>query len=265
MSSVTRDELKLLVFEVREGLPVDVVKAEAARLLGDVDLAAAVAEDAGLGRRTGLEREAVRLSYPSWMFESFTNDFGPRPARRSRGDELAGAHGLRVNTARVSREALTARLAEEHVVAKATPLAPAGLVLETRVNAFGLSAFQEASSRSWRGQPARRGARRAAARRPRRRRLRRRGRQDARDRRVDGEQGGCSRSTPTARSSRSLRRRARRAGLTNVAARPVTDEGTRCPPTPSLGVGSRARRRALLGAGHAAPEPEARWRSRRRP
>jgi len=99
MSSVTRDELKLLVFEVREGLPVDVVKAEAARLLGDVDLAAAVAEDAGLGRRTGLEREAVRLSYPSWMFESFTNDFGPRPAAAlAEAMNSRAPMALRVNT-----------------------------------------------------------------------------------------------------------------------------------------------------------------------
>src|SRR4029453_4826884 len=40
-------------------------------------------------------------------------------------------------------EALAAQLAEEHVVAHPTPLSPVGLVFETRVNAFGLSAFRD--------------------------------------------------------------------------------------------------------------------------
>ena len=60
---------------------------------------------------------------------------GDEPARAAR---RAGQH-----RSRISREALVARLAEEHVVARPTPLAPEGLVLETRVNAFGLSAFRD--------------------------------------------------------------------------------------------------------------------------
>jgi 16S rRNA (cytosine967-C5)-methyltransferase len=50
---------------------------------------------------------------------------------------------LRANTVKVSRDDLIARLAEENVVALPLPLAPAGVVLETRVNAFGLSAFRD--------------------------------------------------------------------------------------------------------------------------
>src|SRR5450432_2146710 len=145
LGPVARDELKLLVYEAREGLPLEAAQGEEARLLrGPVDFSGVVAEDAGLGKRAGLEREAVRLSYPSWMLETFRNDLGIEA-----GTALADAMNvrapmaLRVNTTRISREALAARLAEEHVIAKPTTLAPAGLVLETRVNAFALTAFQE--------------------------------------------------------------------------------------------------------------------------
>jgi 16S rRNA (cytosine967-C5)-methyltransferase len=48
-----------------------------------------------------------------------------------------------VNTARIDRDALAGRLGEEHVVARAAALSPVGLVFETRVNAFGLSAFRD--------------------------------------------------------------------------------------------------------------------------
>jgi hypothetical protein len=78
LGPVARDELKLLLFEAREGLPLEAAQAEARRLAGrDLDLARAVADDAGLGKRQGLEREALRLSYPTWMLETFANDFGP--------------------------------------------------------------------------------------------------------------------------------------------------------------------------------------------
>jgi len=114
LPQVARDAAKLLVYEVREGLPVEAAKAEAARMLGDdVDLALAAAEDAGLGRRAGLEREAVRLSYPTWLLEAFTNDFGPvGGAALAEAMNRRAPMALRVNTARISREALAARLAE---------------------------------------------------------------------------------------------------------------------------------------------------------
>ena len=50
---------------------------------------------------------------------------------------------LRVNTARTRRDTLIPQLEEEHVVARPAPLSPVGLVFETRVNAFGLSAFRD--------------------------------------------------------------------------------------------------------------------------
>jgi 16S rRNA (cytosine967-C5)-methyltransferase len=145
LSPANRQELKLLVYELRNGLPVDAVKAEVRRILRrDVDLAKVVADDAGLGRSAGLEREALRLSYPTWMMERFVTDLGDSDAFA-----LAGAMNerapltVRSNGVKASREELVARLAEEGVVARPTDLSPTGLLFETRVNAFGLSAFRD--------------------------------------------------------------------------------------------------------------------------
>lgn len=146
LSPVVRDQVKLLIYETREGLlPVDAAQAEAAALVrGRIDLRRAGDEDAGLGARGDLEREAVRLSYPTWMIERFVADLG-----RAGGLALADAMNrrapmaVRANTLRIDRQGLIARLAEEDVAARPAALAPAGVVLETRVNAFGLSAFRD--------------------------------------------------------------------------------------------------------------------------
>jgi 16S rRNA (cytosine967-C5)-methyltransferase len=264
LSSVARDELKLLIYEVREGLPVEAAQAEAERVARmDVDLDGALGEEAGLGRRSGLEREAVRLSYPTWMLETFMNDLGPEvgPAL-AEGMNHRAPMALRVNTARITREALVQRLAEEQVVAVPAKLSPAGLVLETRVNAFGLSAFQEGlfevmdegsqlvaelvapppggrvvdACAGAGGKTLALGAG-----------LANKGRLLALD--TDGKK------------LEELRRRARRAGLTNVAARAVTQEGTTLPTDARLGGWDRVLVDApCSGLGTLRRNPEARWR-----
>jgi 16S rRNA (cytosine967-C5)-methyltransferase len=258
-----RDELKLLVYEVREGLPVDAAKAEAARLLPDFDLARATGDDAGLGKRSGIEREAVRLSYPTWMLETFTNDLG-----MDAGLAMAAAMNtrapmaLRVNTARISREALAARLAEEHVTSRPTALSPEGLVLETRVNAFGLSAFQDglfevmdegsqlvadlvAPPPGGRVVDACAGAG---------------GKTLAIGALMEGK-GRLLALDTDGKKLEELRRRARRAGLTNVTARPVTAEGTTLPAEARPGGWDRVLVDApCSGLGTLRRNPEARWR-----
>src|SRR6185295_16431819 len=145
LAPLARDELKLLVYEARAGVPVEALAADANRLSREpIDLAQACADDAGLAGRTGVDREATRLSYPTWLLESWIGDYGAAEATA-----LADAMNqraplaVRVNTTRIGRDTLIAQLAEEHVVARAAPLSPVGLVFETRVNAFGLSAFRD--------------------------------------------------------------------------------------------------------------------------
>jgi 16S rRNA (cytosine967-C5)-methyltransferase len=142
---LARDEMKLLIYEARSDVPVEALAAEAHRLTrAPIDLSRACGDGAGLGSRRGLDREAVRLSYPTWLVEMLVEDYG-----QTEGLTLAEAMNrrapmaVRANTLRATREALIGRLGEEHVVAQPTPLAPAGLLFETRVNAFALSAFRD--------------------------------------------------------------------------------------------------------------------------
>jgi len=147
-----RDELKLLVYEARGGTPVGALAADAARLGASVrpgggapiDLDRAVAGEAGLGARRGLDREAVRLSYPTWMIEMFSGDLGePEALALAEAMNRRAPMAIRVNTVRISRDQLVARLADEQVTAHPTPLGPDGLIFDTRVNAFALSAFRD--------------------------------------------------------------------------------------------------------------------------
>jgi 16S rRNA (cytosine967-C5)-methyltransferase len=145
LAPLARDELKLLIYEARTGVPVEALATEAKRLSREpIDLARAAAEDAGLAGRTGLDREATRLSYPTWLLEAWVADYGAAEATAiAEAMNQRAPLAVRVNTTRVSREELIARLAEEHVVARPAALSPVGLVFETRVNAFGLSAFRD--------------------------------------------------------------------------------------------------------------------------
>jgi 16S rRNA (cytosine967-C5)-methyltransferase len=254
LSPSARDELKLLAYEVRDGLPPEAAVADARRAVGrEVEVARFLGEDAGLGKRSGIEREALRLSYPSWMIETLTNDLGLE------GGLALAAH---MNTARISREALIARLGEEHVVAKPTPLAPAGLVLETRVNAFGLSAFQEglfevmdegsqlvaevvAPPPGGRVVDACAGAG---------------GKTLAVGALMEGK-GRLLALDTDGKKLEELRRRSRRAGLTNVTARPVEHEGTKLPSEARPGGWDRVLVDApCSGTGTLRRNPEARWR-----
>jgi 16S rRNA (cytosine967-C5)-methyltransferase len=264
LGAVVRDQLKLLAFEAREGLPIEAAQGEATRLArAEYDFSRVVAEDAGLGKRTGLEREAVRHSYPTWMLETFTNDMGSENATAlAEAMNTRAPMALRVNTARISREALAARLAEEHVISKPTTLAPAGLVLETRVNAFALSAFQEglfevmdegsqvvaelvAPPPGGRVVDACAGA----------------GGKTLAIGASMANKGRLLALDTDGKKLEELRRRARRAGLTNVAARPVTAEGTTLPAEARLGGWDRVLVDApCSGLGTLRRNPEARWR-----
>ena len=245
------------MYEARAGVPVAALAADAARLVREpLDLAHACADDAGLGRRTGIDRDAIALSYPTWLLELLVEDHG-----RDAALALAAAMNtraplaVRVNTARVSRDELAARLAEEHVVAHPTPLSPVGLVFETRVNAFALSAFKDglfevmdegsqlvaelvAPPPGGRVADACAGAG---------------GKTLAIAAALAGKGRVLALDTHGAKLEE-LRRRARRAGLTNVEAKPIKDDPAELAKLARGRLRPRVAGRAVLGAGDAAPQ-----------
>lgn len=263
-SPVIRDELKLIVFELREGLPAEAVKADVRRLArADLDLSLAQAPDAGLGKATGAEREAIRLSVPTWLYERLAAERGPDAAAALLDAMNQRAPlAIRVNSALTTRDDLVAALAEEGVTARPGRWSPSALILETRVNAFGLSAFRRglfevmdegsqlvaelvAPPPGGRLLDACAGAggktlALAAA-------LSGKGRVLAID--IDGKK------------LEELRRRARRAGLNNVTARPIDRDGAVLPAEARPSAWDRVLVDApCSGLGTLRRNPEARWR-----
>jgi 16S rRNA (cytosine967-C5)-methyltransferase len=261
-SALARQELKLIIYELRSGIPEAAVKADVRRLVGrDLDLSDAVSDDAGLGNRQGLDREALRVSYPTWLFERLAAAHGEKEAMALTSAMNGRAPMcVRTNTVKVSREELVTRLAEEGVVATPTRLSPVGLVFETRVNAFGLSAFREGLFEVM-DEGSQLVAEATAP--------------PPRGRVVDACAGAGGKSLALAalldnqgrilaldrngKKLEELRRRARRAGLSNLAAREV--EAGALPPEAKLGAWDRVLVDApCSGLGTLRRNPEARWR-----
>jgi len=143
-SPVARDELKLIALELREGVPVDAVRAEVKRLVRtELALDSVTDPDAGLGTAAGLDRDALRASMPTWLVEKVIAERGSEAgltllASMNQRAPLA----VRVNTAATDREGLIQALAEEGITAHPGRWSSTAVVLETRVNAFGSSAFR---------------------------------------------------------------------------------------------------------------------------
>jgi 16S rRNA (cytosine967-C5)-methyltransferase len=262
VSALARQELKLIVYELRSGIPAAAVKADARKLAGrDLDLEAAASEDAGLGSRAGLDREAVRVSFPTWLLERLAAAHGEQEALA-----LAAAMNtrapmcVRTNTIKVSREELIARLAEERVVAIPTRWSPVGLIFETRVNAFGLSAFRDGLFEVMdegsqlvadvTAPPPRSRVADACA---------GAGGKSLALAAILDNQGRILALDSNGKKLEELRRRARRAGISNLAAREVT--GAALPSEAKLGGWDRVLVDApCSGLGTLRRNPEARWR-----
>ncbi len=258
LSPLVRDELKLLVHEARSGVPVEALAIDVKRLVREpFDLSRAIADDAGLGGRTGLDREATRLSYPTWLLEAWVADYGAAEATAlAEAMNQRAPMAIRVNTTRIGRDTLIAQLAEEHVIARPSPLSPVGLVFETRINVFGLSAFRDglfevmdegsqlvaelvAPPPGGRVVDACAGAG---------------GKTLALSAALAGK-GRVLALDTDGKKLEELRRRARRAGLTNVHAKPRRGGRGRGRQGGAGDARSRPGRRAVLGAGDAAPQP----------
>ncbi|MFL5304847.1 MAG: RsmB/NOP family class I SAM-dependent RNA methyltransferase [Polyangia bacterium] len=267
-----RDELKLLVYEVRSGIPAGALAAEARRVGSAirpggaaVGLERAAAEDAGLGSRRGLDREAVRLSYPTWLIELFAADLGQDEAfALAEAMNRRAPMAVRANTGRIGRDELALRLADEQVASHPTPLSPDGLIFDTRVNAFALTAFRDglfevmdegsqlvaelvAPPPGGRVADACAGAG---------------GKTLAIGARLGGK-GRILALDTDGKKLEELRRRARRAGLTNLEARQVDQSGKPVGQGPALRPGGFDRvlvDAPCSGLGTLRRNPEARWR-----
>ena len=73
---------------------------------------------------------AARADLPDWLWDRLSEDYGAGEAERiGQGMLSAAPLDLRVNLARTSRDEAAARLAADHIEARPTPYAPAGLRL----------------------------------------------------------------------------------------------------------------------------------------
>jgi 16S rRNA (cytosine967-C5)-methyltransferase len=144
LAGPARAEAKLLLLELRAGVePAALARALRASLGRPPPLRAILAGDAGLAGLGGLEREAVRLSYPTELLARLVADLG-EPEALALAEALNGVAPLaiRANTLHGTREALAAELAREGVAARPGALARDALVLEPRGDVFRLRAFR---------------------------------------------------------------------------------------------------------------------------
>ncbi|MDX2019151.1 MAG: class I SAM-dependent methyltransferase [Deltaproteobacteria bacterium] len=263
LTPMMRDQAKLLFWELgQQIISADTAAAELKQIVGYGVPAERICDaDFGLGKKQGLEREAIRHSFPTWMLERFVEDLGEAEALK-----LAASMNERAplmvmtNTRLITREDLIARLALEGVQAEPTALAPTGLLFRTRVNAFALPSFQEglfevmdegsqlvaeavAPPPGGRVVDACAGAG---------------GKTLALGALMQGK-GRLFAMDVAGKKLEELRRRARRAGLSNVAARAV--EGVQLPPEARAEAWDRVLVDApCSGLGTLRRNPEARWR-----
>jgi 16S rRNA (cytosine967-C5)-methyltransferase len=124
---------------LEEGLPPDAAARE---------LPADWAAVARVDERIAKERDPVRRlglgrSLPDWLSRRFLEQYGEDADGLAEALNRRAPLTLRVNTLKTTREALAPRLAAEGIESHPTRLARSGLVLDTRVNVFGLAGFKE--------------------------------------------------------------------------------------------------------------------------
>ena len=147
LAPLARDELKLLVYERASGHSGRRRwrrRSSAWSRAGSISPGRADAE-AGLGRRSGLEREAVRavVSRPGCWRRSSTTWARSEALALAEAMNRRAPLAIRVNTARDHPRGARGDAGRGARGRGPTPLSPVGLRLETRVNAFGLSAFRD--------------------------------------------------------------------------------------------------------------------------
>jgi 16S rRNA (cytosine967-C5)-methyltransferase len=137
----TRELARLLAYLVLAG---ELEPAKAAARLPGVDFAEVLRVDERIARESHrVRRLGLSKSLPDWLAARFLTEYGAEAEALADALNQRAPLTVRANGVKITREALRARLAEEGLEARPTKLAPHGLVLETRVNVFGLAAFKE--------------------------------------------------------------------------------------------------------------------------
>jgi len=284
LSDVARLEVKILLVEMAAGAPEEVMTAELKKRFGfEPQLRSLLRPDAGLRKlktRDALERTAVELSFPTWMYKRLSTDLG-----------VAAAHGLagsfnerapltvlctgrnastsekgKVSAAEVGAAEIVAAVAKS-LEAEGVPSTPCrfakrGLALGKRVNVFGLETYKKGLidvmdegsqliAEVVDAQPGHRVVDACAG-------------AGGKTLALGGPMGGKGRLLSmdiNAKKLEELRRRARQAGLTNLQAVPLS--GAALPSKARTGAWDRVLVDApCSGVGSMRRAPETRWRLR---
>lgn len=146
VTPMMRDQAKLVFWELGQGTVTPAqAAAELAPIMGYSVVADRISDpEFGLGKKVGLERHAIALSFPTWMLERFVQDVGePEALKLAASMNERAPLMVMTNTRVITRDGLIERLAAEGVTAEPTRLASSGLVFKTRINALGLESFKE--------------------------------------------------------------------------------------------------------------------------
>jgi 16S rRNA (cytosine967-C5)-methyltransferase len=137
-----RDLARWLAYRLLSG-EIDVEAAKRA-LPSGVDWAAVVAVDGRISReKDPIKRLGLARSLPDWLAKRLLTEWSDQADALAEGLNARAPLTIRANTIKITRDALIARLKEEGVEARPARIARAGIVLETRVNIYGLPSFKE--------------------------------------------------------------------------------------------------------------------------
>lgn len=125
-------------------LAKEITPGEAAAEIPEIDWGKVAAVDDRIGKeRDPVRRFAIGRSLPDFLAKRLLAQYGEEAGALADALNQRAPLTVRANTIKVTREELAARLRQDGIESRPTPLTKDGLVLQTRVNAFGLAAFRE--------------------------------------------------------------------------------------------------------------------------
>lgn len=144
LGSTRKDLFRLAVSQVLDGDPADGVGRALSLSADEVGaLKAAPTYQRDLERMPPTTRLSIEASMPMFFAKKLQAELGDDALTAARAMNVRGPLCVRVNTLKITREALADRLAQEEVITQPTKLSPFGLILETRQNAYSLPSFKE--------------------------------------------------------------------------------------------------------------------------